>query len=73
MFLFRDAPVGDKAQLQKRMSSVPNEIIEGLLAKFAEHSRNSTEYASQSHLDPLFEIEGCFAEHKLRSKDRHYC
>ncbi|KAF8525699.1 Rpa49 subunit specific to nuclear RNA polymerase I [Gautieria morchelliformis] len=43
MFLFRKAPVGDKARLQKRMSSVPNEIIEGLLAKFAERSRNSTE------------------------------
>ena len=47
MFLFRKASVGDKAQLQKRMTSVPDEIIEGLLSKFTEHSRNSATYVFQ--------------------------
>jgi hypothetical protein len=44
MFLFRDGPVGNKAQLQQHMSSVPNEIIKGLLAEFMESSQNSSEY-----------------------------
>ena len=55
MFLFRNASVGDKAQLQKRMSLVPNEIIDGLLSKFTEHSRNSTTYVT-ARLEVYFRI-----------------
>lgn len=42
MLLFRDGAVRDKAQLQKRMSSVPTEIVDGFLARFAESNRVTT-------------------------------
>lgn len=40
MFLFRIHAARNMDQLQQRMSSVPNEIIEGLLTKFTERGRN---------------------------------
>ncbi|KAF8515700.1 RNA polymerase I associated factor, A49-like protein [Hysterangium stoloniferum] len=44
MFLFRmsSSSVRDKTKLQQRMSMVPNEIIDGLLSRFTERSREST-------------------------------
>ncbi|KAF8578888.1 RNA polymerase I associated factor, A49-like protein [Ramaria rubella] len=53
MFLFRHTSVDDKTQLLKRMSSVPSEIVEGLLAKFTEHSRNSTKAQTTKQMQTL--------------------
>jgi DNA-directed RNA polymerase I subunit RPA49 len=46
MFLFRmnSRSVHDKSKLQQRMSTVPNDIIDGLLSRFTERSRESTTY-----------------------------
>ncbi|KDQ16924.1 hypothetical protein BOTBODRAFT_30311 [Botryobasidium botryosum FD-172 SS1] len=41
MLAFKDARVGDKAALQKKLERVPSIILDGLLARFTETSRGS--------------------------------